>query len=333
VNESVKYGKKYLQSITFYDLCTKILGKDKTEDFKNMFGYDAEFVHCNAYDCLEMFKRDFQNIGTYFVLKNGLSALIDYLLEKLKEHSNIHLIHTTEIRRFKYITSKNITRLYTHDKKSYDTSVIIWAIPKEPLTKIIGWSKEDRDLFQSVESISLHRIFCQFPYKNKNNQNENESWMSQVSRTTTNDGVRQILPLNGEKGFLQLYSDSYWADYWNFKYTRSKKECFQEIVEHLQTLFPEYKNIPEPVYVDSVYWPEGVHMWKPNYNSDIYYDKIQHIHHNHNNNKNTSVTATPTPTSTTMFVIGEAFSKHQCWIEGALETVDDVYNSVIAQFK
>ena len=313
IKESAKYSKTYLQSVKFVDLCEQILGIEKTQEFKNMFGYDAEFTYCNAYDAIEMFKKDFQNIGTYFVMKDGLSSVINTLLDKLKEYSHITLVQNTEIKKFKYVQSTQLTRLYTThtSNKSYDSGIIIWAIPKNPLAKINGWSKSQQDLFNSVEPISLHRIFCQFPHKN------GKSWLSTVPRTTTNDGLRQIIPLNGEKGFTQLYSDSYWADYWNIKYTHSKKDFIQELVLHLHTVFPEYKTIPEPTYIDSVYWSEGVHMWKAGFNSDIYYDKIQHVSDTTNSNP------------TVMFIIGEAFSKHQCWIEGAIESADDVYSSVI----
>jgi len=314
INESANYSKDYLQSVSFYDLCIKILGKDKTEEFKNMFGYDAEFIYCNAYDSTEMFKKDFQNIGTYFIIKNGLSSLINYLLAKLKEHSNIHIIHNTEIRRFKYLTNNTntythtMTRLYTTTKNTYDGRIIIWAIPKQPLSKITGWLKETKALFSSVEPISLHRIFCQFPHKN------NTSWVSDISRTTTNDGLRQILPLSSEKGFIQIYCDSHWADYWNSKINRSKIESTKEILSHLHTVFPKLKSISMPTYVDSVFWQEGVHMWKPGFNSDVYYDKIQHIDPIHS-----------------IFVVGEAFSKHQCWIEGAVESVEDIYPCIISK--
>lgn len=68
--------------------------------------------------------------------------------------------------------------------------------------------------------------------------------------------------------------------------------------------------IEKPKYLDSQYWPEGVHMWKEGVNSIETYKQIQNI---------------GKETQNSMYIVGEAYSMHQCWIEGALESVDNVF--------
>jgi protoporphyrinogen oxidase len=313
VKESTKFTKKYLQSIPFHILCNKILGNEKTTDLQHMFGYDAEFTHCNAYDAIRMFKRDFQETGTYFVLVNGLSELIGALENDIKKSGLATFVNNCTVTKFEYNKMTNKGSIYSKGSgsgKTYTGRIIIWAIPKKPLSQIIGWNLIQKKLFDSVSPVSLHRIFCQFPHNTSSPSESN--WMINVDRTTTNDAIRQFIPLSKERAFAQVsYSDSYYADFWKHYANISKAALSKELLIHLRIVFPEINNITAPKFIDSEYWPEGVHMWKPGANSDELSKKIQHI----------GAGVSPVP----MYIIGEAYSMHQCWIEGSLETTDDVF--------
>ena len=76
-----------IEDINFLQLCIDTIGYDKAELLKNMFGYDAEFMKMNAKITLELFKNDFGNDNSYFILKNGLSQIIDKM-EKLINREN-----------------------------------------------------------------------------------------------------------------------------------------------------------------------------------------------------------------------------------------------------
>ena len=58
------------------------------------------------------------------------------------------------------------------------------------------------------------------------------------------------------------------------------------------------------------YYSSGAHYWKKNYHSEDYYQDILN----------------PDP-SHPIYIIGEAFSQHQAWIEGALQTASDTYHT------
>ena len=115
------------------------------------------------------------------------------------------------------------------------------------------------------------------------------------------------------KGFAQVsYSDSYYADYWNKYLKQSKIKFTNELLIHLKKIFPEVQEyINKPIYIDSQYWLDGVHMWKEGVNSIELHKQIQNIG---NNNP--------------IYIVGEAYSMHQCWIEGALETVENVFQMI-----
>ena len=74
--------------------------------------------------------------------------------------------------------------------------------------------------------------------------------------------------------------------------------------EELKILFPN-KNIPMPIYFKTHYWTVGAHHWKPGYNSNYISKKIL------NPLKN-------------IYICGESFSQKQAWIEGGLETANEV---------
>ena len=295
-----KYNELYLQSIDFRTLCSSILGDTDGTALQAMFGYDAEFKYCNANDAVRMFKRDFQEVGTYVVVPSGLSSLIN-AIEKDIAGRGATFLKSITVTNFSYSSLEKVATVQSIGGDIYQGRSIVWAVPQKALREISGWTLEQRKLFDTVTPISLHRIFCQFPY----DKNTGKSWVSNLERTTTNDALRQCIPMASDKGFVQFYNDSYYADYWNHYFKLGT--LHKELLIHLRIVFPDMTTI-DPKYIDSQYWKEGVHMWRPGVNSTKINKYIQHIGGN-----------------TPIYIVGEAYSMHQCWIEGALETADEVF--------
>jgi predicted NAD/FAD-dependent oxidoreductase len=307
IKNSKIYSDRYLRSIPYQILCEKIIGIEESTKLRNMFGYDAEFTLCNAYDALKMFKRDFQEVGTYFVLKNGLSELINVIVATNKNKGGTLLIKQN-VKKFMYNEKEQTHTVHVQNENGnveYIGRSIVLALPKHALLEFPGWKQTQNDLLNSVNDVSLHRIFCKYPL----NKSTQKVWFSDISRTTTNDKIRQIIPINQQNGLIQIsYSDSKYADYWNTYANKSKEKLYMEIEKHIHTIFPEVTKIPKPVYIDSQYWKYGIHLWRPGKNSEILKKKIQQIY----------------GVKRSIFIVGEAYSSHQGWIEGALETVEDV---------
>ena len=123
--------------------------------------------------------------------------------------------------------------------------------------------------------------------------------------------------MNPKVGFGQVsYSDSYYANYWNQYANKSKTALINELMKHLQIVFSEINNIEKPIFIDNKYWSEGVHMWKPGVNSTDVYKRILYIGNNNDDKM-------------PIYIVGEAYSMHQCWIEGSLESVEDVFKYLL----
>ena len=87
-------------------------------------------------------------------------------------------------------------------------------------------------------------------------------------------------------------------------FLKEDREICDMIQKELHLLFP-HKSISKPYYFKTHLWTIGCHHWKPNCDSMTLYKKIK------NPLKN-------------IYVLGEAISQKQAWMEGGLETVNDV---------
>lgn len=176
------------------------------------------------------------------------------------------------------------------------------AIPKSGLIKISHLKPIKTHLY-SVSQNHYIRIYAIYP---KNS--DGKYWFSGINKTITDTHIRQIIPddpqYTGNHGLIQIcYCDDAHADIW-FNYA-SAGYLKDVIHRHLKRLFPEIE-IPDPIYFKSHYTPEGTHYWLPNNSSDQHYKKILK------------------PFEYPLYICGEAYSHYQGWMEGTLETAEDV---------
>lgn len=288
-----------LKGITLQEYMNQIIGKRKTQQIINAFGYNSEFELQNAYTSLEIFRKDFNDNIQYYFLQDGLSQIITNLKKKVLEHKYNNIFTNTEVIDYDK-TSNTITSVNNTKKinlvKQYDK--VAFCVTKQSLLKFNNLLETDNNLSSylnnSIEMAPLHRIFARFP-----NESDDKVWFHDIKRTTTNLPIRYIIPLNIDSGLIQIsYTDKQFADYWNT--FSSDKELIDELMKNLRILYPN-KRIPRPVWIKQHYWKEGATYWKPNYN--LYKSKKGNNY----------------------CVGGEMTSPfHSAWIEGALESVDRI---------
>lgn len=300
ITDSPNYDKGYMKSITLKDYMIQILGKQKTQRIIDAFGYNSEFELQNAYTSLEIFKNDFNDNIQYYYLQGGLSQIIDLLHKRIIKYTKNSIYLHTEV--IDYDNETNIVRAL--DKKVNQTFTkqydkVVFCVTKQSLLQFKEFLRNDIKLQsylnESIEMSPLHRIFAKFPI----NYEDNVVWFHDVKRTTTNLPIRYIIPINVQKGLLQIsYTDKQFADYWNSFI--NDEELIDELLKNLKVLFPK-KNIPRPIWINRHYWNEGATYWKPNY--QLYKNKIKNNY----------------------YIAGEMTSQfHSGWIEGALESVDNI---------
>jgi hypothetical protein len=159
-------------------------------------------------------------------------------------------------------------------------------------------NKKLQQALQGLDSTPLMRIYAKFPVE------DGTSWFHDIPRTTTNNTLRYIIPINYTNGLIMIsYIDGKNALWW--KQVKNKE---QAVMQHLHKLFPN-KVIPTPKWVRAYYWDEGAHYWTPSTST-----KQLASYHN-------------TMASINEYgytVCGEVFSKDKHgWIEGALSSVSE----------
>lgn len=304
VHESSKFDTNDLMNMTLKAFSERVIGTKYTEQLIAQFGYNGEFEKANAVTGINMIRRDFMN-SSYFVCKEGLSELVRRMEHELAQECTIY--RNTSVTG---IDSKTNNFCVVHatdaqgNSRRYIGKVVICAIPQTDLKALAELTHKQRTLLNSVAPISLNRIYGEFPASP-------QTWFHDIPRTATADKIRQFIPIDTHNGVAMVsYSDTRFANYWKAQADKGEDHLKKEVLKHLHAVFPDVSSIPKPNRVSSYYWPAGVHMWKPGVDSSKVIPQIQHIMER-------------------VYVVGEAYCKIQGWIEGALETVDDIMGSVL----
>ena len=295
------YTKKYLQSINLLQLCIDVLGHRGATTFQYKLGYDSEFESLNAHQALQSYKNDLFTACDYYVMKNGLSSIIDSLSNLLKEKDNVKIkldVNVTDI-------GKNFIQI---DKKKKYSSSIICCVPYASLNSFPKF--KDVQEIHAVKPIPLLRIYAKYP-----KEKDGKVWFHKLHRTITSNYIRHIIPIDYESGLIMIsYTDGLYADMWN----NLSKISDKVLLEHLHKEIKEVlgKEPPKPEFITSHHWSAGVHMWKPgNSVKDVYKRLLKPF------------------LTEKVYLVNESFCLHQCWIEGCLDMAYDVLELMDLKFE
>ena len=277
------------RKMTLKELMNKVMSKEATQFFIDAFGYNSEIEHMNAEDALRLFQNDFMDQDKdkelfFYFSKNGLTKIIDKL-EKTCESNGVEIRKNTLL-----IDFVGDIKLTTSIGK-IETKTLILTGDKQSLMNIPALKKVKE--LDSVVSCPLNRIYAIYP------KNNGKVWFHNLHRTTTDNDLRHIIPIDAEKGLIMIsYSDDKYANKWH-KY-KEEGTLQEHIQKEIKKLYPE-KNIPEPFYLEEHYWKAGLHVWKKGIDSAKVMKKIQKPF------KDKEV-----------FIVGETYCNNQGWMDGAL---------------
>ena len=302
VDESKKYKPSVLRSMTFGELAEEIVGISNREIAQSAFGYDGEFNVINAYDGIRMFSSDFSTSEAFYMCKNGLSTIVNSIVADLNSYADWNglLDHSvSNISRKNGVYTTTINDI-SGNKKQIRSTMVILALPKQALLDLGIWNQQQLMYINSVEGVPCERIYAKYK----------TPWFENLPITTTDIPIRQFIPISQTMAMVS-YSDSKQADTWNITVESGINRLEKRIHMGLKELFPEKKVPIKPLWMEAYHWDNAIHMWKPKVNSDRVRNSIQK-------------TLWENDPSAGFYVCGEAYSKRQCWVEGALESVDDI---------
>jgi monoamine oxidase len=313
-----------LSSHTIYELLHKIVGEQAAMRILNRFPYRAEMFVMRADIALESIANEMGTNDDFFVVKEGLSAMIDGMVSELESMD----VETNLVKRDSSTNSsgfassaRRIEFFYNHrcfkvedrkawfviDSKPKQTCItakkIILALHNSAMKKISPFAH--MPLLKKVIMCPLLRIYAKFPVK------DGVSWFSGLHHTVTNSPLRYIIPINPKEGVIMIsYTDAQDTLIWS-KILNEKGEIplKNAIMKEVRILFPD-KHIPEPTFFKPFLWDVGCSYWAPGMYSPQ--ELSRKAHH-------------PLPELLpNVYMCGESYSMKQCWMEGALEHADEL---------
>jgi hypothetical protein len=305
INPLKQVSKELLQTHTIRELLEKIHGKIKTDEYLMRFPYRAEVDVLRADLGLESFLSEMKSQEGYFVLKEGLSALIGCMRDEFlklngKVANHYECIDISEERDgFTTLFLSGPPKLKDRRKKVYIRSEkLICALPSEALKKISYFSS--LDLLKYVKMEPLLRTYAAYPTE----------WFKDLGKIVSDTHIRYFIPV-APKVAMVSYTDSSDTQYYGDILTKDGEEALGATIQKdLKKLFPE-KSIPDYLFFKSHFWRYGATYWCPG-DYDLKKESEKSIK----------------PFDSEVYIVGESFSRKQAWMEGALEQCEKFFELV-----
>jgi monoamine oxidase len=291
-----KYNPKTNGHMTFKQYATKHLTHDQYQYFLMCAGY-TDYENQSAHDTLYDYGFD-DNYSDWTGLSIPWKTLVETLakhigLENIKYSENVLKIH------------KNSHGFTVETKTSkYESTKIIVATTVEPLKKMLP----GHPIYKQIHSQPFIRIYGKFSHSSIS------LMKTYVSKLTIVPGpIHKIIPMNPDHGvYMIAYSDNEGATILN-QYAKNTKTNREQLARMIEASLGMPKNMLELESIVEYYWKEGTHYYEPL--------------HGQYNGRNAFIKAAQHP-EPNMWVVGEMVSKHQGWVEGALQSVHEILNDV-----
>jgi len=291
-----KYNPKIHSSDTFRDFATSILGKEMYENFLTCSGY-SDYENENAYDTLYNYGFD-DNYQKWTALGVSWKDLIRQMVLKIGKKNIICNSRVSKIEPF-----ENNVQIHVNGK-IYECQRVIIATTIDCLRAILPGANSKTSPYNQIHSQPFLRIYGKF------NAASADIMKQFCPSTTVVPGpLHKIIPMNPDRGIYMIaYTDNKGA---------TVLEKFAKDNNRNRAALCRILEIALGIPIDSLgmteilhfYWKEGTHYYDPlsaQYKSRK--DFIQDIQHPYPN----------------VLVIGEMASMKKGWVEGALESVENI---------
>jgi hypothetical protein len=288
--------------------------------WRDVFGYSSEITAMNAYDSVQAMKHQF--VGKSFhVVQGGMSQLIDRMAAEVRKRggairSGVRVVDVVPCSSPNANGSQRLVVQLDHKEKqekrekggrrTKDGAIVVadhcvFAVAARALTDV-PFMRRNVGLMtlRASRAERLLRIYAMYP----KDPNTGAVWFEGLRRTTTDSVLRHFIPINEKKGLAMVsYTDGRDTTAFDGPEGPAKRRVQQE----LRKMFPD-RTIPEPTYFMRHMWRDGSHYWRPGHDSvEVSKQMVQ-----------------PCEGHPNVYVCGEAYSRKQAWVEGALETAEAV---------
>jgi len=188
----------------------------------------------------------------------------------------------------------------TKDNKIYYSNKVIIATTITGIKKLL----HKHNIYNQIHGQPFLRLYAKFDKKST------EIMKKYVKNYTIVHGpLQKIIPIDSNKGvYMIAYSDNENAVALknNLKNIEENRILYSELIKKSLGIL-ENENI-HIISIKDFYWPIGTHYYQPLRNFNTRNDFVKKAQHPEEG----------------ILVVGEAVSRYQGWVEGALESVENV---------
>jgi hypothetical protein len=297
-----KNTKESISSLSFKEFAEKILGKKLYESFKISSGY-TDYENADIYETLYNYGFD-DSKGGWPMLYIPWKKLVLTLLDKIGIQ-NIHFSRNViEIQKNNSTNLECCFDIICENGTKYNTNKVIVATTisgiQQLIPKLVPGTKY---IYDQIHGQTFLRLYGKFDKKSA-------QIMKEVvhNYTIVAGPLQKIIPIDSEKGIYMIaYSDN--------ENAVSLKKYLSNTLEnrnYFAKLIEKALGLPNgSLYLISIkdyYWPIGTHYYEPLKDFSTREEFVYQAQH---------------PTKNVL-VVGEAVSRHQGWVEGALVSVEKV---------
>ena len=297
---------------TFKQFFIEVFDANVYKNFVITTGY-TDFENADIYETLYHYGMD-DNVSGWTGLGISWKQLVDTLYAKIGKD---HFKFSSEVARIRKIqeTPCHLFEITTADNNSYYSNKVVVATTINAVKKIVPGASNRTSIYQQIHGQAFLLVYANFDRESA------EIMKKYVTAFTPLAGpLQKIIPMDPNKGvYMVAYTDNRHATALKAKgaleNTRENCEMYSKWIETaLGIPSPSSPSLDDRgalniIAIKDYYWPVGTHYYEPL--GGDFKNRIEFIRQAQNPEKG-------------MIVVGEMISRHQGWVEGALESVDAV---------
>lgn len=314
LKDAYKKDSSFHRDKTFKQFFIDVLGAERYKEFVITTGY-TDFEDADLYETLYHYGMD-DNVSGWTALHVPWSDLIERLYHLIGE---THFKFSTEVvkidpRKGSSGTDNDakyrfeITTTNTKHKKYYANKVIV-ATTIQGIRKIVPGASSPSSIYQHIKGQPFLIVYAKF------DRISTEIMKKYVQAFTVVRGpLQKLIPMDPDKGvYMIAYTDNQRAMALKSKdaleNTPIVREMYSKWIKQALGI-PDKEPPLNIIAIRDYYWNDGTHYYTP-------------IHRTGCKSRPEFIRIAQHP-MTGMVVVGEVVSRHQGWVEGALESVNAV---------
>jgi len=318
LKDAYKKDSSFHRDKTFKQFFIDVLGAERYKEFVITTGY-TDFEDADLYETLYHYGMD-DNVSGWTALHVPWSDLIERLYKRIDCTSSSSCIRfSTEVSNIEQRKDSSgtdndakyrfeITTTNTKHKKYYANKVIV-ATTIQGIRKIVPGASSPSSIYQHIKGQPFLIVYAKF------DRISTEIMKKYVQAFTVVRGpLQKLIPMDPDKGvYMIAYTDNQRAMALKSKDALENTPIVREMYSKWmkQALgIPDKEPPLNIIAIRDYYWNDGTHYYTP-------------IHRTGCKSRPEFIRIAQHP-MTGMVVVGEVVSRHQGWVEGALESVNAV---------